>query len=88
MTRKQLQGLGAKILKDIATERDGETFDIARLVALAGLACYILMGAVGLWKAMTTADKTFNFQDYGVGFGAICTGVGLLIWGKRGEEAK
>ncbi len=86
MTRKQAASLTRKILKDSVTENDGETYDIVRIVLLFGIAAYTIMGIVGLWKAMTTADKTFNFMDFGTGYGAMCGGAALLMFGKQSEQ--
>ncbi len=86
MTRKQAVGLSGKILKDAVTEKDGETYDIVRIVLLFGLLAYSIMCLFALHTTLTTADKTFNFKDFGEGFGFMCAGAAALMFGKRSEQ--
>lgn len=66
-------------LKHLFTEVDGESFDLARVLA----ACSVLSGiglqiyAVG-WKG-----QPFDMQIFGVGTGALFAGVGVALGMKK-----
>lgn len=70
--------------KNVSTGQDNETYDVARVLAIAsvvvglGLCIY----AVG-WK-----DQIFDLQQFGIGIGAMFTGLGAVLKLKENTEPK
>lgn len=66
-------------LKNLFTEMDGESFDLARVLA----ACSILAG-IGLQVyAVAWKGQPFDMQVFGVGTGALFAGVGVALGMKK-----
>jgi len=76
----------ASLLKDMLTGIDGESYDIGRVLGAAAVVVYLALGVVGICKA--TADHPFDFQGYGIGFGSLVAGVGVLLRLKQDTEPK
>jgi len=75
-----------KVLKDITTGIDGETFDAGRVVGY-GLC---VTGTVGfmfcaIWSAIH--DAKFDPQAYGIGFGALMTSLAAVAGGLKLKES-
>lgn len=65
------------------TGADNKTYDIARICFLG--ACIVFFTG-SIWVTYNT--KTFDMQSFGIGFGALCTGVGGLLKLKENTEPK
>jgi hypothetical protein len=81
-----MKGLTAKILKHISTLEDGETYDLARVFAVFIIPLYMAMGWFELVK--TPTERAFDFQAFGIGFGAVLTGLGAFLFLKKDTEPK
>lgn len=84
-------GVIRQFFKDILTGKDGESYDVGRLIALLGGAGFVLGG--GAQIAMMLHDLWFNkvyhefpFIQFGTGFAAMCGGSGALLWAKKDTE--
>lgn len=60
-----------KYLKDLFTEADNVTFDLAKILALIA----IIDGLALATYAVVVKGVVFNFQDFGTGIGLLFTGV-------------
>ena len=68
-----------KFLKDLFTEADNKTFDLAKILALVAI-------VDGLWLAsyaVIVKDMPFNFQDFGTGVGILFAGVAAVLGFKK-----
>lgn len=73
-----------KWFKDLVTGLDGETHDIVRWAAgLGSLNALFLAG----WDVIVHGAH-FDFQSYGIGFGAMLAGVGAALKLKQDTEPK
>lgn len=79
-----MTNLASRVVKDMVTLADGQTYDIARIFAICIIPVYIGMGVGELVMAPTP----FDFQAFGVGFGAILTGLGAFLFLKNPTEPK
>ncbi len=64
----------AKMLLDLLTEYDNETFDIGRV--LAALTILVFLG-LSIYNAIET--KKFDAQQFGIGAGSVFAGLGGSI---------
>lgn len=64
-----------QILKDIFTEVDNTTFDLAKILSFLGISISLVLAIVSFCVYKTP----FSMQDFGVGFGALLTGVGVIL---------
>lgn len=73
-----------KILKDVFTGIDGESYDMGRVLwalsVIAGL-CYAGYDLVYL-------NTPFNIVNYGIGVGSLLASGGAALWAKRETEPK
>jgi len=75
-----------KLMRDILTDTDNATYDAIRILAVLsiivglGLQIWVVIRWIG------PAPQTFDFQDFGVGLGAVFAGVGAAL--KLQPEAK
>jgi hypothetical protein len=76
--------LATRVLKHISTNADGETYDVARVMAIFIIPLYMAMGWVEMME--TPPDRAFDFQAFGIGFGAILTGLGAFLFLKKDTE--
>lgn len=74
--------LVSRFIKDLVTERDGESFDIAR--ALWALGTLIFLGLVIYTTILIPAS--FNMMNFGIAFGGILAGGGAAIKIKETTE--
>lgn len=72
-----------KVLKDISTGIDGQTFCCSRLYGHV-----VIVTFVGLCIADFVSTGHFDPVKYGEGAGVIISGQGLAIWAKRDTEPK
>jgi len=70
-----------KILTDILTEDDNQTFCIARLCTLLCVIAFIAIGFIHAFRGVT-----FDFSQFGIGFGSVLGGSGILIGGKAATQ--
>jgi hypothetical protein len=67
-----------KVIKDIYTESDNETWDLSKMLATASIVSAILLNAYTVYKG-----SDFNMQDFGIGMGALFGGVGVALGMKK-----
>ena len=72
-----------EFIKHALTGVDNNTYDIARIVLLIGI---LVLCFNVTWVCVLT--NAFDVQSYGIGFGALCAGVGGLLKLKENTEPK
>lgn len=65
-----------KLLKDILTDYDGQTYDTGRVLAVAIIAALLAFQTVAVVRS-----GTFDVQAFGVGMAAVLTALGIAIGG-------
>lgn len=70
------------LLKDITTAKDGESFDVGRVLLLAIALGFVILA---FWDIVILAHA-FNPKDYGIGGGSILGGGGAGIGFKKDTE--
>ena len=71
-----------KLVKDCLTGIDGETYDPARVATMFALGTFFWLAAY----AVMELHQTFEFQSFGVGFGAVIAGGAWAIKHKADNE--
>ncbi len=71
-----------QFLKDLFTEKDGESFCVAKVLWFCGVIGFITLAA---WSIIVHGNA-FNAQDYGVGLGTTLGGGGLGVAQKGKTE--
>lgn len=66
------------VVRQLVTESDNTTHDIYRYLALASFVAGIALQIVSVYKG-----QPFDFQNYGVGAGALLAGVGVALGMKK-----
>jgi len=66
---------------DILTEDDNKTFCLARSCTLMASITFCAVGFLHIFKGLPV-----NFSDFGIGFGALLGGGGVLIGGKAATQ--
>ena len=69
------------IIKDCATCRDGETYDVARVILLVGSVALIAFTGISVWKS-----GAFDPSNFGIGLGSLLGGAGAGIGLKARTE--
>ena len=69
-----------RLLRQVLTGVDNETYDIARVLGFCGVVVYLGLG-VANWRQ-------FQPQDFGIGFGAAIGGMGAAIGMKAKAEPR
>jgi hypothetical protein len=69
------------LVKDLFTEKDGESFCPARLGLLVGLITFICLSFLAVFHG-----KDFDPQNWGIGYGSLLGGGGAGIWAKGKSE--
>lgn len=77
----KVSGLVSQVLKHISTGKDGESYDIGRIMWIVGVIAYIGLSGFQVFKT-----GTFNYVEWGTGFGILNTGSGAAIMLKRTTE--
>lgn len=74
-----------KFLKDMFTEKDNATWDVAKVLAAGSIMAAIALAVY----AVVYNHNEFNVQDYGIGIGALFAGVAVALGLKKesGGEA-
>ena len=73
-----------KFLKDLFTEADNKTFDLAKVLALLAVVNGLSLTVYEVaWKG-----TTFNFQDYGIGVGLLFGGLAAVLTFKKEANDK
>lgn len=70
--------------RHILTGIDGETYDLGRVIGAMGGTAFT---GIGVWQAVH-GTAPFDFQSFGIGFGAMAGGVGALLKLKENSEPK
>jgi len=65
------------ILKDLTTDYDNQTFDTGRVLGVIIVVAYVVFTG----HSVFVMGVPFNGQEFGIGIGAILTGLGACIWG-------
>jgi fatty-acid desaturase len=77
--------------RDILTGKDGDSYDLGRVLGMFGFLGYMLFGTVQMGMAvhqlwLHNTYVVFPFLEFSTGFGAIALGTGGLIWAKKDTE--
>lgn len=72
-----------KYVKHLLTGIDNETADAGRIALLVGLISFVYFSYISVNKS-----DTFDLQAFGIGYSAICAGVGALLKLKENTEPK
>lgn len=73
-----------KILNDLFTEVDNNTFDITKVLAVLSIATGIGLAIF----SVAYKGQEFNYQDYGLGTAALFAGVGVALGMKKESKEK
>jgi hypothetical protein len=63
-----------KVFNDILTELDGETYDVTKLLWVAGVMVYLILSIISVFKG-----QSWDPQQYGIGLGVVLAGGGAAI---------
>lgn len=63
-----------KLLKDILTELDSETYDISKILWILGTLVFFMLSAMSVLKG-----QVWSPSDYGIGMGAVLVGGGAGV---------
>lgn len=69
------------VIRGIFTGKDGNTYDLGRILWAAMGFGYVIFAAISVWR-----DGSFNPQDFGIGAGTILGGGGIGIGAKANTE--
>lgn len=82
-----------RFFKDILTGKDGDSFDLGRVLGAFGFLGYMVLGTLQMAMIIygyIWSDKPdfheFPFLSFATGFGAIAAGAGSMIWMKKETE--
>ena len=84
-------GLVRQFVKDVLTGKDGESYDLGRVLGAFGFLGYMMFGTVQMGMAVhqlwiNGIYVQFPFLEFSTGFAAIAAGAGGMIWMKRDTE--
>ncbi len=65
-----------KIIRDILTDYDGQTYDTARVLAVAVIASMLTFEGLTVWHT-----HIFDVQSFGVGMASVLGALGVAIAG-------
>lgn len=71
------------LVKELFTEPDGQTHDIARYLAAAAIAHSLFLSG---WDVVVN-HAHFDMQNYGTGMGVLFAGLGVLLGLKKDTPA-
>jgi hypothetical protein len=71
-----------KLCKDIVTEADGESFDIARLLWIVGAIVFLSMA---VWSVVKN-HQPLDFMNFGTGLAAVLAGGGIGVGARAKME--
>ncbi len=77
--------------KDILTGKDGDSYDLGRVLGALGFLGYMIFGTVQMGMAVHQLwfhdiYVEFPFLEFSTGFAAIAAGAGGMIWMKKDTE--
>lgn len=72
-----------KILTDILTCKDNATFDNGRVLLFLAVICFLIFTAIDVLET-----HTFEYQEFGIGFGILLAGGGVNLKLKETSEPK
>jgi hypothetical protein len=72
-----------KFLQDLFTEDDGATWCMARVCSFLGVLTFISAALIHVVHGFA-----INFNDFGIGFGALLAGCAAVIAGKAATQVK
>lgn len=70
-----------KLLKDMITQADGESFCAFRILAILGALAFVLLSYYAITKG-----SAFSPQDWGIGYGSLVGGSAGGVWAKSKAE--
>jgi hypothetical protein len=65
-----------KLIRDILTDYDGQTYDTARVMAVAIIAAMLTFQAFAVWHS-----HSFDVQSFGMGMASVLGALGIAIAG-------
>jgi len=65
------------------TEIDNKTFDLSKVLAFAVVVAGLCFSGWGV----IVNGQPFNMQDFGIGMGALFTGLGITFFAKKETDA-
>lgn len=68
-----------KFLSHLFTEADNNTFDLTKILAFLSIVVGLSLSIV----SVVINAQTFVFQDFGIGVGALFTGLGVALGFKK-----
>lgn len=71
-----------QLLRNILTEPDNATFCMVKLGA--GISVFFALGTAGYHHLYL--NEPFSMQDFGIGMGAVFTGVGIALGFKKDTQ--
>jgi hypothetical protein len=67
-----------QFIKHLLTENDNATYDTGRVLWAAGVVVFLYLA---VYVTITKDEPTFDFQAFGIGFGAVlAAGGGMVAW--------
>lgn len=80
-----------EFFKHILTGKDGVSYDAGRAMGLFGGVSFLLFGfaqaAMGVYDLIVNRQyHEFPFVNFGIGFGSVATGIGILLKLKENSE--
>lgn len=67
-----------KIIKDWFTEPDNNTYCMTKFLSFWGAICFLVYAGIHVLN-----NHVFDYQAFGVGFGALMTGCGACLMLKK-----
>lgn len=82
--------LAAKVIKDICTEQDGESYDVARIGIFAGVVilCLCTVYALVRVEKVILTDVASLLQNFGISLAAVVGGGSAGVAAKAKTEAQ
>lgn len=72
------------LIKHCLTGIDGETYDIARVIGIAGVIFYMVMTVYNV----AHEHVKFDYVNWGIGFASVISSMGVAIKLKENQEPK
>jgi hypothetical protein len=73
--------------KDILTGKDGTSYDAGRVMGFVGGVAFVAFGFAQAYEMVTVPGfQEFPFANFGIGFGSVAAGIGMLLALKKDTE--